>query len=148
MKFLTTVVLGIGLLVPGVFAEETEAHARKIEHIHKLIAVTGGEKMADQMFDQVAQTMRASMPGSERFLEDFRKEFDLKRMTDIVIAAYDKNLADEDIEAMLGFYASPAGKRLLEAMPKVMGDMLTGSVEISREIIEKVRAKAESEKAK
>ena len=148
MKFLTTFVLGIGLLAPGVFAQETEAHARKIEHIRKLIALTGGEKMADQMFDQVAQTLRDSSPGAERVLQDFRKEFDIKRMTDIVIAAYDKNMADEDILAITGFYESPAGKRLLEVMPKVMSDMMTGSVEISREIIEKLRAKTESEKAK
>ena len=148
MKFLTTFVLGIGLLAQGVFAQETEAHARKMEHIRKLIALTGGEKMADQMFEQMAQSMRASMPGSERGFQDFRKEVDMKRMIDIVIAAYDKNLADEDIQAMIGFYESPAGKRLLEVMPKVMGDMMTGSMEIAREMIEKGRAKAESEKAK
>ena len=148
MKSLTSFVLGIGLLTQGVFAQEDAAHARKIEHIRKLIALTGGEKMAEQMFEQMSQSMRASMPGSESGFQEFRKEFDIKRMTDIVIASYDKNMTDGDIQAIIGFYESPAGKRLLQVMPKVMSDMMAGSMEISREMIEKMRKKAESEKAK
>ena len=148
MKSLTSFVLGVGLLAQGVFAQEDAAHARKIEHIQKLIVLMGGEKMAEQMFEQMSQSMRASMPGSERGLQEFRKEFDIKRMTDIVIASYDKNMTDDDIQAIIGFYESPAGKRLLQAMPKLMSEMVAGSMEIGRDMMEKMRKKAESEKAK
>jgi uncharacterized protein len=125
-------------LTLGAEQPPADAHSRKIANIRKLMTLTGGDKMADQMFDQMAQSLKAS-GGSDRMLQEFRKEFDFKKLMDIAVAAYDKNLTDEDVLAMIGFYESPAGQRMLQAMPKIVADMMAGSLELTRDMAEKVR---------
>ena len=146
MRLLATLALGICLSCQGVLAQDSAAHARKIEHIRKMMALTGGEKMADQMFDQMAQSLPASGPGADAFLEEFRNKFDVKRFVEIVVAAYDKHMSDEDVLAIVQFYESPSGKRWIEATPKIMDEMMSGAMVISREMTEKLRKKAGSGK--
>ena len=132
---LTALTLRAEQLAPS---QINDLHARKLADIRKLMALTGGDKMADQMFDQMAQSLKAS-GGSDRMLQEFRKEFDFKKLMDIAVEAYDKNLSDEDVRALITFYESPAGQRMLQAMPKIVGDMMTRSMEMTRDMADKVR---------
>jgi hypothetical protein len=122
------------------------AHREKLADIRKLMTLTGGDKMANQMLDQMAQSMRAQGgPDFDKYFAEFRKEFDLNKVFDLQIGAYDKYLSDEDVKAMVAFYESPAGKRMVEAMPQIMGDMMKGAMQISQEIAAKVAQKVKDQ---
>lgn len=134
-------------LAPLPAQDNSTAHAQKLADIRKLLEVTGGNKMADDMFDQLAESLKSSGNGpSEKLLQEFRKEFDINQINDIAIAAYDKYLAAEDIKAILAFYESPAGKRMVEAMPNIMGDMIAQTSKISQEIGDRVMKRMRDKK--
>jgi hypothetical protein len=122
------------------------AHREKLADIRKLMTLTGGDKMANQMLDQMAQSKRASGgPDFDKYFAEFRKEFDLNKVFDMQIAAYDKYLSADDVKGMLQFYQSPAGRRMVEAMPQIMGDMMTQAMQMSQEIAKKVADKMKAQ---
>lgn len=117
------------------------AHAEKVANIRKLMAMISGDKVADQMFDQMAASMKASAgqngPSAEKFWQEFRKEIDLKKIEDIVVTAYDEHLSAEDVKGLIQFYETPAGIHMLEAMPKINSDMLARIMPLGQEMAQK-----------
>jgi hypothetical protein len=123
------------------------AHDQKLADIRKLMTLTGGDKMASQMLDQMAASMRASGgPEFEKYFAEFRKEFDLNKVAELQVQAYDKYLSAEDVRAMVAFYESAPGKRMIAAMPQIMGDMMTQAMAMSKEISHKVAEKMKAQK--
>lgn len=123
------------------------AHDRKLADIHKLMTLTGGDKMANQMLDQIAASMRASAgPDFDKYFAEFRKEFDLNKIFDLQIAAYDKYLSAEDVKGMVQFYESPTGKHMVQATPQIMTDMMTQTMQMSQEIAKRVAEKMKEQK--
>jgi hypothetical protein len=127
----------------------SEAHQEKLADIRKLMTLTGGDKMANQMLDQIGASMRASAgPDFDKYFAEFRAEFDLNKVFDLQIAAYDKYLSAEDVKAMVRFYESPAGKRMVEVMPQIMGDMMAKAMQMSQETAAKVAQKMKEQQQK
>lgn len=122
-------------------------HQEKLADIRKLMTLTGGDKMANQMLDQIASGMRtASGPDFDKYYAEFRKEFDLNKVFDLQIAAYDKYLSAQDVKALIQFYESSAGKHMIAAMPQIMGDMMTTTMQMGQEIAKKVAEKMKDQK--
>jgi hypothetical protein len=121
-------------------------HQQKLADIRKLMTLTGSDKMANQMLDQMADSMRPSAgPDFDKYFAEFRKEFDLNKVFEIQVAAYDKYLSAEDVKAMVRFYESPAGKHMTDAMPQIMGDMMAQAMQMSAEISRKVAQKVKEQ---
>jgi len=124
-------------------ADTPAEHTEKMNNIRKMIELTGGAKIVDQIFDSMATQVKD--PKQQEIFQQFRKEIDMKQIYDIMIPAYDKYLSGDDVKAILGFYQSPAGKRLLTSQPKIMADsmprLMAWSQEISKRLMEKMADK-------
>jgi hypothetical protein len=133
--------------VSALVALQTEAqHAEKLRDIRRLMELTGDDRMANQLLDQMAANLRASGEmSSERFLQEYRKAFDSSKVIEIQVAAIDKYLSAEDVRAIVRFYESPAGQRMREAMPKVFSETLAQSKALSEEVSRKVLRKLAEE---
>jgi hypothetical protein len=139
------IVIAVALTALSLLAQAQDSE--KIVNIKKIIDLTGGEAAANQIFDQIAQNLKSSGgPGSDRMLAEFRKQFDLKKFNEIAIRAYDKNLSAQDVKGILAFYQSPVGKRMIAAMPNVMNDMMVETLQMTREMTEKIRKSLQEEK--
>ncbi len=116
-----------------------DAHAQKLADIRKLMSLTGADKIANQMLDQMGESMRTLQgAGSAKYFAEFRKEFDLNKIFELQIAAYDKHLSADDIESLVAFYESPAGRRMIEAMPEITSELMTQATQMSQEIARKL----------
>src|SRR5579872_4014432 len=113
---LTCIVLGV--TAGSVFAQPADEHAEKIANIRKMISLSGGQKIVDQMFGAMAANFKD--PKQQEFFQQFRKEIDINQIYDMMIPAWDKYLTGDDIKDIIRFYESPAGKRLLAAQPQIM----------------------------
>ncbi len=148
-RFPTLALILAFVLVAPLAAQSDEAHAQKLADIRKLMTLTGGDKIADQMFDQMAASMKA-MAGpngtsAEGFFQEFRKELDFNKIIEIVSASYDKYLSADDVKALIQFYESTSGKHMIEAMPKITTDMMTQMMPLSQEIARKVMTRAKEQ---
>lgn len=125
-------------LAPLCAQQDAGDHAEKVKDIKNLMALMEAEKSTNQMFDQMAEAMRANSPSGDAFLQEFRKEMTTDKMMEIAIASYDKYLTHEDVREMIRFYASPTGRRLVQAMPKISAEMAARSMALSKELADKV----------
>jgi hypothetical protein len=88
--------------------------------------------------DQYREKLLASVPDNGKgqafinnVISGYEKNFDVDRVTEQMVAAYDKHYTDDEIKGLLQFYGSPLGQKAAAEGPK-----------ISREVQEATRAAA------
>ena len=77
---------------------------------------------AKQQSKEVLDSMIKMMPSDVR--DTFKKALNADEMMELVIPVYEKYLTIDDLKSVIKFYKSPAGKKLLEAQPKIMKDSM------------------------
>ena len=56
----------------------------------------------------------------DTFIDEFAKGIDLNGMLDDMIPVYQRHLTKQDVDAMLTFYSTPTGQKLLREQPAMM----------------------------
>jgi hypothetical protein len=101
--------------------------------IRQLMEVTGVNSLGDQLLSAGIAQFRAnvleSQPDNPRakefadaFASRFQKHFDPHSVAETVIPIYDKHLSAEDLKALLDYYKSAFGQRMLKVLPEVARD--------------------------
>ena len=65
-------------------------------------------------------------------------------MIDAMIPIYQKHLTQSDLDAILGFYASSAGHKLLKETPAIMAEAMQVGGEIGRRRITEVNQRIQA----
>ncbi len=110
--------------------------------IHALLDLVGAHDQVQDSVNQIAQQYRekllAYVPNNEKgqafvnaTINDYEKRYDVNRVTEQLVALYDKHYTDEEIKGLLQFYGSPLGQKVAAESPKIF-----------REIQESTRAEA------
>ena len=58
----------------------------------------------------------------DTFIDEFAKSIDLNAMLDDMIPVYQRHLSKQDVSAMLAFYNTPTGQKLLREQPAMMAE--------------------------
>jgi hypothetical protein len=101
--------------------------------IARILAVTNGDATIAQVFEQL-KAMAASIapPGATpeqaakaqalqaKIMEAVRKNLSWEKMQPQFVKLYADTYSDEEIDGMLAFYESPAGRGMVEKMPALM----------------------------
>ena len=101
--------------------------------IRQLMEVTGVNNLGDQLLSAGIAQFRASLlesqpdnPRAKQFADAFaarfQKHFDPHSVIETVLPIYDKHLSNEDLKALLAYYRSPFGQRMLKVLPEVARD--------------------------
>lgn len=104
--------------------------------------------MSVQMMNQMIPTLKQMIPDApEKFWSDVMSEVDANEMENMVIPVYQKYLTEEDIVAVISFYDTPAGRKLIRVQPAIMQEsMVIGQQwgqNLAREVITKYKAQSE-----
>ncbi len=141
-----------------VHAQESSAKTAKIE---RLLALTNAQSVMDQMFAQI-RSMTASMvpPGAsatdqakaqevqDKVMDLVRARMSWDRLRPQYAKIYDDTFSEEEIDGMLAFYQSRAGRAMLEKTPVLisktmgvvqglMGDIMPDIQRIAKEAAQK-----------
>lgn len=110
----------------------------KAKSTEELLALMNADKMVDQMFEQMQTMIRSqlsSMPapaGKEtqakamaadiqtQMFDLIRKRMSWDRMKPEYMRMYAETFSEDEINGMVAFYRSPAGRATLEKLPLVM----------------------------
>src|SRR5690349_19462029 len=71
----------------------------------------------------------------DKFAESLFKDMPVDEMLDAMVPIYQKHLSKGDLDAILAFYGSPAGKKLLREQPAMMQEGMQVGGEIGRKRI-------------
>lgn len=109
-------VLAVMMALPVSAATDT-----KEAKVRELLRLTKSAETALQGVDQMIQMMKGSMPQSnEEFWTKLRAEIRMDEYIDQMVPVYLANFDEADLDALIQFYQSPAGKRLIEKQPAIL----------------------------
>lgn len=102
--------------------------------------------VGQQMLEQILPSLKAMLPeATEKFWKEFQDGIDTDQLLNQLIPIYQKYLSEKDVNDIIKFYLTPAGKVLLEHQPSIMKESLGVSQQwgenISRAIILKYQEK-------
>jgi hypothetical protein len=84
------------------------------------------EKVPDATPEQLAKV--------DHLFDGLFKSFPLEEMEEAVVPVYQKHLTKSDLAAIIAFYSSPAGQKVLNEMPAIMSESMQVGGEIGRKM--------------
>lgn len=95
----------------------------KVSLIKTLIEVSGArQNMQANIKRIIAQAPAENQP-------ELKTIFDLDAFIAQLIPLYDKYYSEEDLRQIIAFYQSPAGQKVIEVTPKIMGEAMQASLQ-------------------
>ena len=119
----------------------------KEQDIRKLLVLTGSDKLAEQIMDQMMVALD-TIGGDKSFWEGFRAEIDTEELIRMTIPIYDKHLTHEEIRGLIAFYQTPLGTKLIEKLPAITQDSMAAGMKWGEEVAQKAMAKMDAQKKK
>ena len=108
--------------------------------IRHLMDITDTSKMGDNVlsyFSGRVRTILTQALGPDRigpFMDSFDKKFSTavppSSISDAMVPVYARNFSMEDIQALIQFYESPLGQRVVKTMPQVEDDSQSAALQM------------------
>lgn len=95
----------------------------KIALIVSLLEVNGTKENLKQRIDEIIKN------APEERKQQFKKLFKIDELVENVIPSYDKYFTVSEINELISFYKSDIGIKVLEVMPKVVGENVQANLE-------------------
>ena len=73
--------------------------------------------------------------------------FPIDELLDAIVPIYQKHLTKSDLDAIIGFYSSPAGQRFIQEVPAMMSEAMQAGGEIGRRRMEEANRRIEEKTA-
>ncbi len=116
------------------------------QDIRQLLAATGAAAMGEQVMDQMIGSMKPMAPQlPETFWTELRVEVTGDSLIELVVPIYAKHLNPEDVKALLAFYESPAGKKLIAVQPAITAESMEVGQAWGQAVAMKVVAKMQAQ---
>src|SRR5712692_7837086 len=139
-RFLLTAALCIALPVFGSAQQAAADAPASKEDIERYFQVMHLRDTMKQMMDTMTKQMRqmthaqiskdaANLPSDfetrmNKMVEDQLKDFPMEEMLQAMIPVYQKHWTKGDVDAMVEFYSSPTGQKILKDMPATMAEAI------------------------
>ena len=125
--------------VPCLHADPASKRAK----IQELLTLSNSEQMLNQAIDQMSAAMKAAAaqqaakfnftPKQQQISDDFNakisrilaQSLSMDTIRPVIIQTYEETYTEEEIDGILGFYRSPAGKAFLAKTPQLMMRTMT-----------------------
>jgi uncharacterized protein len=128
----------------AIFAQAQQATEATVR---ELLAATGSADMGKKMLDNMFAVFRKDMKDSkaDSFFERMAAEINMNTLVEMIVPVYQKHYTEDELRAVIGFYKTPNGKKMLEKSPLVMQESMEIGQKWGREIAEKVMDRMEKE---
>jgi uncharacterized protein len=140
--------------VAQVTASSPGTDAATKEQIQKLFEVMQIREQSHRMMDSVEKQMQAmstqtikmrypqitaaELARANRITEESLKQVPMDAILDDMIPIYQKHLSQTDVDAMIVFYSSPTGKKLMQEMPAITQEAMQMSYQHMQKRIDDV----------
>lgn len=133
---------------------QTPVDPEKARNIRRLMVITGTHNLTHQLIDQMMATLKKEMPVDKPELndkifniyrEEFHNAFTAERMDAYVIPIYDKHFTGDELIALIAFYESSLGKKMVSAMPQIFAEVMAVGQQIQAEVDARVSQRIAAE---
>jgi uncharacterized protein len=136
---------------PDNAAEEAQRpeHPITVAQVHQLMVLTGANNLRSQVMAGMLPYIRQAMPFMPAdVLADFQSRMMKADFESMTVQSYQKHLSTDDAAQLIAFYETPAGKRVIAALPAILRDTQEGGAHLGQqtmaEVIQAHRAEIEA----
>lgn len=124
---------------PAAAAQDPKAGAAAKEtKVRELLEATGAAQMGKQAMEQMMQAFE-SMPNlPEGFAAKFLELAKPEQLVEMIVPIYMKHIDSNDLDSLLTFFRTPAGKRWIEAQGPMMKESMEAGQKWGQELAMKV----------
>lgn len=145
-----TTVRGNGTGVVAASAERPPKHPVTTAQVYEILRLTGTDPMRRQMVDEMLPYLKKMMPYlPDDVAVDIETSLKSADFQGAMVRSFQQHLSQEDAAAILAFYKSPAGKRMIGVMPQILNEGEDAGSALGQEVMFQViqRHKAEIDEA-
>jgi uncharacterized protein len=84
---------------------------------------------------------------TNKSMDDMFKNFPWDEMMQAMVPVYQKHLTKGDVDALVAFYSSPTGAKMLREMPAIMGEAMQSMMPIMQKYMATVKDRIDQETA-
>ena len=123
--------------VPGSRAAAQDSSPERRQNIRRLLEITKAVELSSQAGEQAIAQLKGSLAQlpanvggqlspevmekiTSVFEEEMRKEFTAEKVVSSITPIYEKYLSDDDVKALIAFYESPLGQKVIDVLPQIM----------------------------
>ena len=132
-------VLGVTL---GIKCSEPKDYKATLK---EMLVVSGSDKTFEMVVPQMIEMMKPQLPQVPgEFWEEMEKEMkntDFNDLVDMLVPIYQEYLTQEDLEEVIKFYQSPAGKKLGSSAPHISMATMQAGQQWGMKLGQKIQAK-------
>ena len=122
MKYLNPMIAATALILfsisQGIYAADNSSHVQQVETLFKL---TQMEKKVNQSIDSIMQLQLSQNPALSVHQEEMRAFFEKyigwNALKNDITTMYLKTFSEDELKAINGFYITPAGQKVINALP-------------------------------
>lgn len=108
----------------------------------ELLTISGGGKLGSKVFQQLLSSFKQGMPNvPEKFWNEVAKETDPNDLVTLAVPIYLKHFTVDEMKNIMAFYKTPAGAKLINAMPNITQEMMLAGQRWGKELGQKVLKK-------
>ncbi len=107
-------------------------------------------KPMHQMFHEQFEKDKSKLPANfesrmNKMMDDMLKGMPFEEMTQAMVPVYQKHFTKGDIDALLTFYSSPVGQKVLEEMPTVTAEGMNAMMPLMLKYMNDWKARMQQE---
>ncbi len=121
---------------------QTESYSQKVK---TMLRLNGTMETFRSSLTMILNSYKSAYSNvSEEAWQELEQEFRSASLDDLVemlVPVYHKYLSEDDLDAIIAFYRTPAGKKLADSTPDIMRDSMKVGQEWGKAVGEKVAGK-------
>lgn len=161
MKRAALILILCAVVAPTTFAQQSpaDAPATKADIERYLDAMHTREMMRSMMdvmtkqIHQMTHDMIAKQPNyspeiesrTSKMVDDMLKDMPIDEMLDAIIPVYQKHFTKGDIDALVAFYSTPTGQKLIRDLPAIMAESMQAYSPIMQRLMTKTMQRVQDE---
>ncbi|HEX4067373.1 MAG TPA: DUF2059 domain-containing protein [Acidobacteriaceae bacterium] len=131
-----TMVRGNGAGPIGESADSAPAHPVTAAQVYEILRLTGTDPTRRQMVDEMLPNLKQMMPYMpDDVVADFQRSLTTADFQGAMIHSFQQHMSREDAAAIIAFYKSPAGQRMIATMPQILNDGQQAGTELGHHVM-------------
>ena len=123
------------LLAPAAWADDPATSPASEETVREYLEVTGSAVLGAQVFASLKPALQRLAPSAPAaFWDEFAKEVDWNELVGRTVPVYRRLFSEEEMRAIIDFYRSPAGQKLVASQATIAQESLVIGQAWGREI--------------
>lgn len=134
------------LCCTSVLTAQSISKATKEDNIRKILTLTDASGIFKKTLEsQINMLRKTKTEVPPKFWDEVLKEVDPDKFVELLVPIYDQHFSSDELEAIIVFYETPVGKKMISTLPQIMAESAAAGDKYGQQIATRVIQKMQAE---